>query len=64
MTRLFLVLFCVVVGSHHLDAFPSEQEMTAKLRLGMTTDEVVSAFGEPSAGVARLPGVTHNRPRT
>lgn len=61
MKRLFLFLFCVLVGCHHLDAFPSEQEMTAKLRGGMTTDEVVSAFGEPSTGVARLPGVIHIR---
>ncbi len=33
-----------------LDAFPSESEVKAKLRLGLTPDEVAAALGEPSNG--------------
>ena len=61
INALLPACLCFLFACSQADAFPSEQEMTSRLRRGMTTDEVVAAFGQPSNGVPRLPGVTHMR---
>jgi hypothetical protein len=60
--KAFLPLcLCLLLAAGRLNAFPTEKQMTARLRPGMTTEEVVAAFGQPSTGVPRLPGVSHLR---
>jgi hypothetical protein len=61
MKTLLLVCFSVLVACASANAFPTEREMTAKLRRGMTTHEVVSAFGQPRTGIPTLPGLSHMR---
>src|SRR4051812_45696282 len=51
----------IVLGCARLSAFPSEDEMSGRLRQGMTINEVIAAFGRPSTGVPQLPGVSHVR---
>jgi hypothetical protein len=36
--------------------FPTEEQMKARLRAGMTVDEVVSVFGQPRTGIPRSAG--------
>jgi hypothetical protein len=61
MKSLLLVCLSLILGCAQASAFPTEEEMTARLRPGMSIDEVISAFGQPSTGVPQLPGVAHMR---
>ena len=42
---IYLFACCVAAG-----AFPSEEQLKSKLRVGLTADEVVALFGEPNSG--------------
>jgi len=57
LARMVLIGFCFAAFSCELGGdFPTEEQMKARLRAGMTVDEVVAIFGQPRTGVPRNPG--------
>src|SRR5688572_1447260 len=57
LARIALIAFCLVSVSCELGGnFPTEEQMNARLRAGMTADEVVAIFGKPRTGVPRNAG--------
>ena len=48
--RVVLSCFCLFVWCLHSDGFPTEQDAKSHLRRGMTVQEVVAIFREPSNG--------------
>ena len=57
VARIVLIGFCLTAISCELGGdFPTEGEMNARLRVGMTVDEVLKTFGPPRTGVGRTAG--------
>ena len=50
MKRFFPLTICLFVCCSRLQAFPSEEQLKSKLHVGLSPDEVVALFGEPSNG--------------
>jgi hypothetical protein len=48
--RFSLFAICLFAYCFAADAFPSEEQLKSKLRVGLTADEVVALFGEPNSG--------------
>jgi hypothetical protein len=48
--RFFLFAVCLLVCCLRARAFPSEEQLKSNLRVGLTADEVIALFGEPSGG--------------
>lgn len=45
-----LFAICFLGWLTRTDAFPSEEQLKSRLRVGLTADEVIAIFGEPSGG--------------
>jgi hypothetical protein len=52
VNRFLLVAIGFLAFCSRAEAFPSEEQLKYKLRVGLTADEVVALFGEPSGGRA------------
>ena len=50
MKRFFFFVICLFAYCFAVDAFPSEEQVKSKLRVGLTVDEVVALLGEPESG--------------
>ena len=48
--RGFLFFILILASAVDARAFPSEEQLKSKLRVGLTADEVVALFGEPNGG--------------
>lgn len=50
MKRFFFFAICLFAYCFKADAFPSEEQVKSKLRVGLSVGEVVALFGEPNSG--------------
>jgi hypothetical protein len=57
LAKILIIGFCLIAVACRLDSdFPTEDQMKAHFRVGMSVDEVFTTFGKPTVGVRKTSG--------